>query len=538
MPLLFLSVFIIATCGLGYELIAGTVASYLLGDSVTQFSTAIGLYLFALGIGAYLSRFFDREDELTTHFIDIELAVALLGGFAAAILMLTFAHAAWFRPVLYSVIVATGTLVGLEVPLLLRILKNRMEFKELVARVLTVDYVGSLAASLLFPLLLVPRLGLVRTSLLFGLLNAAVGLWSTFLLRESLRRVVALRLRCFVVLGALLAGFAFADHITSLAEDGLYADDVILSKSSPYQRIVITRGKSSFQLFLNGNLQFSSADEYRYHEALVHPAMVQAQRQQGRAPRQILILGGGDGLAARELLRYGSVDEITMIDLDPVMTDLARKFPLLKEQNAGSLSSGKVHVHNADAMQWLEEHVRRRDPRRWDVVIIDFPDPSSFAVGKLYTTHFYRLLRSALAPGGTAVVQSTSPLFARRSFWCIVRTLEEGGFFAYPYHAFVPSFGEWGYVLAVPRPNAPGSRQLETPALDFPSAVLPTGLRYVDDNMLRALFVLSPDMRRPGLASADISEGSEGSDTSDLQPNRLNNQILVSYYEREWKRWN
>ena len=259
-PLLFLSVFIIATCGLGYELIAGTVASYLLGDSVTQFSTAIGLYLFALGIGAYLSRFFDREDELTARFIDIELAVALLGGFAAAILMLTFAHAAWFRPVLYSVIVATGTLVGLEVPLLLRILQNRMEFKELVARVLTVDYVGSLAASLLFPLLLVPRLGLVRTSLLFGLLNAAVGLWSTFLLRQSLRRVVALRLRCIVVLAALLAGFALLTTSPPLAEDGLYADDVILSRNSPYQRIVITRGKASFQLFLNGNLQFSSAD--------------------------------------------------------------------------------------------------------------------------------------------------------------------------------------------------------------------------------------------------------------------------------------
>jgi spermidine synthase len=527
-PLLFLSVFIIATCGLGYELIAGTVASYLLGDSVTQFSTAIGLYLFALGIGAYLSRFFDREEDLTARFIDIELAVALLGGFAASILMLTFAHAAWFRPVLYSVIVATGTLVGLEVPLLLRILRHRMEFKELVARVLTVDYVGSLAASLMFPLLLVPRLGLVRTSLLFGLLNAAVGLWSTFLLRQSLRRVVALRLRCIVVLLALLAGFAFADHITSLAEDGLYADDVILSRNSPYQRIVITRGKASFQLFLNGNLQFSSADEYRYHEALVHPAMAQASRSLGHVPRRALILGGGDGLAARELLRYEGIEEITMVDLDPVMTDLASKFPLLKEQNGGALSSPKLHLHNADAMQWLEEHARARDPRRWDVAIVDFPDPSSFAVGKLYTTHFYRLLRAALAPRAVAVVQSTSPLFARRSFWCIVRTLEAGGFRAHPYHAFVPSFGEWGYVLALPRPTGVSTEEAE-PRLDPLPTVLPPGLRYVDASMLTALFVLSPDMQRP-----QSEPGEEG----ELLPNRLNNQILVSYYEREWKRWN
>ncbi len=527
-PLLFLSVFIIATCGLGYELIAGTVASYLLGDSVTQFSTAIGLYMFALGIGAYLSRFFDREEELTTRFIDIELAVALLGGFAAAILMLTFAHAAWFRPVLYSIIVATGTLVGLEVPLLLRILKNRMEFKELVARVLTVDYIGSLAASLLFPLLLVPRLGLVRTSLLFGLLNAAVGLWSTFLLRQSLRRVVALRLRCVVVLLALLAGFAFADHITSLAEDGLYADDVILSRNSPYQRIVITRGKASFQLFLNGNLQFSSADEYRYHEALVHPVMAQASRSLGHVPRRALILGGGDGLAARELLRYEAIDEITMVDLDPVMTDLASKFPLLKEQNGGSLTSPKLHLHNADAMQWLEAHARSRDPRRWDVAIVDFPDPSSFAVGKLYTTHFYHLLRAALMPAGAAVVQSTSPLFARRSFWCIVRTLEAGGFAAHPYHAFVPSFGEWGYVLALPQPTGISTGEAK-PVFDPLPTVLPPGLRYVDAAVLPALFVLSPDMQRP------LSEPGE---EQELLPNRLNNQILVAYYEREWKRWN
>ena len=525
-PLLFLSVFIIATCGLGYELIAGTVASYLLGDSVTQFSTVIGLYLFALGIGAYLSRFLDREDALPRHFIDIELAVALLGGYAAAILMLTFGHAgtagsgSWFRLVLYVTILAIGTLVGLEVPLLLRILKSRMEFKELVARVLTVDYVGSLAASLLFPLLLVPRLGLVRTSLFFGLFNAAVALWSTHLLRDSLKHRLGLVIRCVIVLLLLAAGFILGDHITSLTEEGMYADDVILSRSSPYQRIVLTRGRASFQLFLNGNLQFSSADEYRYHEALVHPAVTAAGRALGRPPQRVLVLGGGDGLAARELLRYPSIQEIVLVDLDRTMTDLATKFPLLVEQNAGSFRSPRVRVINDDAMHWLDERIRKLPSGQaaplFDAAIVDFPDPSSFSVGKLYTTHFYRLLRTALDPKAAIAVQSTSPLFARRSYWCIVRTLEASGFVALPYHAFVPSFGEWGFVLAGPRSPDGGGVPNPDPA------ALPAGLRYLDAQTLASLFVIGPDM---------ASE-------PDVQPNRLNNQSLVTYYEHEWKRWN
>ena len=536
--LLFVSVFVIATCGLGYELIAGTVASYLLGDSITQFSTAIGLYLFALGIGAYLSRFIDRH--LCARFIDVELAVALLGGSAAAILMVAFAHATWFRPILYLTIIAVGTLVGLEVPLLLRILRERMEFKELVSQVLSVDYVGSLAASLLFPLVLVPRLGLMRTSLLFGLANAAVALWSTFLLREWLTEVTGLRVRCVVVLALLTTGLIFGERLTALGEEALYSDEVLLTRSSPYQRIVLTRGRGSFQLFLNGNLQFSSADEYRYHEALVHPGVQLVKQSQGRGPRRALVLGGGDGLAVRELLRYPDLEEVVLVDLDKAVTDLAQKLPMLLEQNLGALRSPKVRVINDDAMRWLDE----KSSERFDLIIADFPDPSSFAVGKLYTTRMYKLVRRALSPTGALVVQSTSPLFARRSYWCIVRTLEATGFSVWPYHAFIPSFGEWGFALAQPRALAttaqaasqaaaqvrPGHEE-DVPPAPAPVAVaavappmaeaLPPGLRYLDNPSLRSLFVLSPDM---GPLAAAV--------------NRLNNQVLVSYYEREWRRWN
>ena len=342
-PLLFLSVLVIATCGLGYELIAGTVASYLLGDSMTQFSIAIGVYLSALGIGAYLSRFIERE--LAARFIDIELAVALLGGASAGILMLAFAHETWFRPVLYGSILGTGTLVGLEIPLLLRILNTRMEFKELVARVLTVDYVGSLAASLLFPLLLVPHLGLMRTSLLFGLLNAVVALWSTFLLRAELRQTTGLRVRCALVIALLLTGLVLGERLTALGEDALYADEIVLARSSPYQRIVVTRGRGSFQLFLNGGLQFSSADEYRYHEALVHPPMMAAWRSLGSAPTRALVLGGGDGLAVRELLRYPELQEVVLVDLDLHKPKQANAFNLMNDTGVTSYLVGKAKLN-------------------------------------------------------------------------------------------------------------------------------------------------------------------------------------------------
>ncbi|MDQ6653465.1 MAG: polyamine aminopropyltransferase, partial [Acidobacteriota bacterium] len=292
-PILFLHVLIIATCGLIYELIAGTLASYVLGDSVTQFSLIIGIYLFALGVGAWLSRYINTN--LARYFIEVELGVAILGGVSAPLLFLSFANLSYFHLVLYFVVLAIGVLVGLELPLLMRIIKENLDFKELVSRVLAVDYVGALVAAILFPVFLVPRLGLVRTSLVFGILNAVVGLWGTWVLRPLIKgNLPGLRGRAAIVIALLFVGVIKADRLTSMAEDGLFADEIIYARSSPYQRLVITRGRAGFQLFLNGNLQFSSTDEYRYHEALVHPALMLA----GSA-RHVLVLGGGDGLALR-----------------------------------------------------------------------------------------------------------------------------------------------------------------------------------------------------------------------------------------------
>jgi spermidine synthase len=494
-PILFLNVLVIAACGLVYELLAGTVASYVLGDSVTQFSLIIGIYLSALGVGAWLSRFLDKD--LAARFVDVELAVALIGGLSAPLLFLGFSRLEWFRLFLYLVVFTIGVLVGLELPILMRILKEHLAFKDLVARVLSFDYIGSLAAAVLFPMFLMPRLGLVRTSIVFGLLNAAVGLYGTWLLRPILRGVMVLRIRAVVVTLILLVAFVRADVLTTLAEDELYADDIVYSASSPYQRILVTNNAAGFQLFLNGNLQFSSADEYRYHEALVHPAL-----STHAAPKRVLVLGGGDGLALREVLKYPSVTHVTLVDLDPKMTALAEAFPPLGKLNHHSLRDPRVHVVNEDAMIWIE-----RERGRFDAAIIDFPDPGSFAVGKLYTTRFYRMLRARLTQDAVVAVQCTSPLNAPRAYWCIIRTMEAAGLHVRPYQATVPSFGVWGFALARQR------------AFDAPLHVKAPA-RFLDDPTLAAMFLFPRDM-------APVP----------VEINRLDNQILVRYYEEEWRKW-
>src|SRR3954471_15595618 len=216
MPIaLFLSVLLIAACGLIYELVASALASNLLGDSVLQFSTVIGTYLFAMGIGSWMSRYLGRG--LVARFISIELLVGLVGGFSSTILFLAFAYTSAFRLALYAIVVLIGILVGLEIPLLMRILRDRFSFKDVVANVLTFDYLGALAASLAFPILLVPHLGLVRSALLFGLLNAGIALWSTFVFAEMLPRRGALRASSAVVVLLLFAGMVGAKRITDTA---------------------------------------------------------------------------------------------------------------------------------------------------------------------------------------------------------------------------------------------------------------------------------------------------------------------------------
>lgn len=486
------SAFVVATCGLVYELLASTLASYLLGDSVTQFSTVIGAYLFAMGIGSWCSRYVDREP--LRMFVRIELLIALIGGCSAAALFILFPVIDHFRVVLYALVLAIGFFVGLEIPLLMRILRG-FEFREIVSSVLTFDYVGALAASLLFPLVLMPHLGMIRTGFLFGILNAAVALALLFVMPRGaalkLEKVAAI-----LVLLMLAAGFVASERLQRWAETASYQEPIIYAESSPYQRIVLTRHADDLRLYINGNLQFSSRDEYRYHESLVHPALGRVA-----APRDILIFGGGDGLAAREVFRHSGIRSVTLVDLDPAMTRLFARTPMLATLNRGALSDRRLKVINADAFLWA-----RRARGRYDAIIVDFPDPVDYSVGKLYTDAFYREIGRLLAPGGVAVVQSTSPLVAPQAYWTVASTLEAAGLGTRAYHVYVPSFGEWGFILAAHGP---------VPV----AATVPSG-RFLTPEIEPRLFDFPPDMaRRPAPV------------------NRLDNQILVREFADAWARY-
>jgi spermidine synthase len=493
----YLTVLVVSSAGLVFELLAGTVAAYLFGDSVTQFASVTGVFLTCLGVGAWLTRHITLRPA--DRFLDCQTAAALTGGLTAPLLFLAFARTSFVHPLLYALVGLTGILTGAEIPLILRVLRRRGSFRDITTRVLTVDYAGALLGSLAFGLLLLPHLGMVRAGLAAGIAGAGSALWGTWALGSSVASPERLRTRAGVTVVVLAIATIASDRLTALADDAVFAEPVVFAEQSLYQRIVVTRGHGGTNLFLDNNLQFASIDEYRYHEALVHPAFAAAPRH-----ARVLILGGGDGLAAREILRYPDVTTVTLVDLDPGMTGLARKLPWLHDLNHGSLDDARVQIINEDAMVWLAE---RAPAEPFDVAVVDFPDPNNFGLGKLYTARFYKLLKERVAPDGVVVVQSTSPLVARRSFWCIEQTLAAAGFFTRPYHAIVPSFGEWGYVLA--SRGAVGT-----------FAHLPPGLRYLTDETLPHLFVFSPDM-----AAVPV------------EVNHLNNQILVHYYEEEWRRY-
>jgi spermidine synthase len=497
---LLVSVLIIAICALTYELIVATLSSYLLGDSVTQFSFTIGIFLFSMGVGALLSRRI-RDGELR-WFIIVELLTGLFGGFSAAILYAVFTEFdAYYLLVMVLTTLAIGTCVGLEIPLLTRIVANRAELNEALADVLSLDYLGSLIGSLLFPIVLLPVLGVTQTAFLMGLLNIAVAGLNLNLFQGRLsarwRRRLWWAFSSLTI--AMIVGAVFSTDLVRLFEQGLYEDKIIYTHQSPLQRIVVTSSGVDFRLYLNGDIQFSSRDEYRYHEMLVHPVMSAARNHE-----TVVVLGGGDGFVARELLKYDDVEHIIVVDLDPAMTDLARTYAPLRRFNEDAMNDPRVQVINMDAYKFIEE-----SNDLYPVVIIDLPDPNNESLSKLYSETFYRLLRKRLTPDGAFVTQATSPYFVRKAFWTIAHTIEAAEFHILPLRTYVPSFGEWGFVIGTPN---------QAPQVNVPAGLT---LRYLTPDVLSAAQAFDPDISE---VETDI--------------NTLNNPILSRYYEEGWRQWN
>ena len=453
----------------------------------------------AMGIGSFLSKYIKRN--LFDYLVSIELLVGIVGGCSALILFSANSFLNTYSIVMYYQIIFIGILVGLEIPLLTRIMEeHRSDLSITLSSIFSFDYIGGLFGSILFPLLLLPHLGYFTTSFLVGSLNIFAAIIIIYNYKNHLNYYNKFKVLAIISLIFMIIGSIFSESLSKTIEDKMYRDKIIFSKQTQYQRIVMTKFKDDVRLFLDGNIQFSSIDEYRYHEALVHIPMSTSKNIEN-----VLILGGGDGLAAREVLKYESVNKITLVDLDKEMTDLSKSNKIISQLNENSLSNKKLEVINKDAFSYLENNTQT-----YDVIIVDLPDPNNETLNKLYTNLFYRLCYKSLSKDGAMVVQSTSPYAAKEAFWSINKTIKLEGFNVHPYHTQVPSFGEWGFNLAT------------KDQLDINNLKLQVSTKFLSDEILPSLFVFSKD---------------ELVDLDKIKENTLSHPKLLDYYQKAVEKW-
>jgi len=496
------AVFLCAACGLVYELALITLGQYLVGGTIYQTSLVLGVFVCAMGLGSFASK--PLLPRAAAGFAFVELALALAGGLSVLALYAAYSWLDLYTPALVATSVVVGGLIGAEIPLLMALLQRirAQDAGEATADLFAVDYVGALAGGLAFPFLLLPVFGQVRGAVVVALVNLLAAVVIVVLLRHALSRRARRAVTAGVLAVAVALGFAglAAGSFLVSARQALYDDPVVVATRSAYQEIVLTSSRETedVRLFLDGDLQFASSDEHRYHEALVHPALLPGARS-------VLILGGGDGLAAREVLKHTGVQRVVEVELDPEVVRLARTDPRMVRANRGALDDPRVEVVVADAMTWL-----RTANETFDAVVVDMPDPDQPATAKLYSQEFYGLAARALAPGGRLVVQAGSPYFAPEAFWCVDATVASVGLRTTTYHVDVPSFGDWGFVLAS-RGAAP------VPSVD---PAVADRLRFLDGDVLAAATVFPRD---------------RGRDRYDVEVSTLDRPRILQYEARGWR---
>ena len=494
--LLMLTTLIISGCSMCYELIISAVSSYLLGNSTLQYSITIGLYMASLGIGSYISKFFTKN--LFNVFVTIELGIGVIGGISSLILFLANIYVSNYAVVMYIEIIIIGTFAGAEIPIMTRIIEqDENNLKVTLSSIFSFDYIGGLLGSIAFPLILLPKLGYFATSFLCGLMNIVAAMLIMFRFGDRVKKITIYRTLGAVLAGLMCVGMIFADNISESIEGGLYRDKVIMIEQTQYQKIVMTKHKDDVRLYIDGNCQFSTSDEYRYHEALVHVPMNELEER-----KSVLILGGGDGLAVREVLKYDEIEKIDLVDLDSEMIRICSTNKDIREINKDSLVSEKLTIYNMDAYEYLEN-----SKEKYDLIIVDLPDPNSESLNKLYSNIFYRMCKGSLTEKGVMVVQSTSPYYAKDAFWCINKTIQSEGFNVKAYHLEVPAFGDWGFNMA--------SRGELTEEISFDVET-----KYLTEDNVIALFKFGKD---------EVSEN--------VAINQLTKPVLMDYYNKAEAAW-
>jgi len=536
---IYLMTFIMGGCGIAYEYTFSKLSSDLMGNSVQQWAITIGLMMFFMGIGSDLQKHL-KDEGLFDKFILFEVLLGLIGGFGPMALLVVFGEARdHYTLVQYSLIVATGFLIGLEIPILARINERfTPELRVNIGGILRMDYIGAFLGALLWVFILHRFFGLTQMGFALGAFNMITAMLSLFYFFKLARHKAALTALTLFGAVTMIAGLALAPEWTSRAEQRLYLDKIIYSETTKYQHIVLTQSSAGdIYCYINGNTQFASVDEHIYHEMLVHPAMALAERR-----RNVLVLGGGDGLAVREILKYPDVEAITLVDLDPAMTDLARENPYLRALNQDSLRHAKTRVLENNALVDSGETAEVAVPNEtllfagedvpvaevaivnldaavfvdqisgvYDVIVIDFPDPSNLELSKLYSRGFYEKLREKLSRRGVIVQQATSPTFTKEAFLCVGRTMAAAGFAAVPMREYVPSFGEWGWQIAM-RQEVVDADQLRDRLKNIRLAEVP--MRHVTDEVVAASLVF----------------GKGALETKETEINTILNHIIYFYY--------
>ena len=432
-----LSLFATGFAGIVAEFVLATLASYLIGNPVFQWTMVMSMMLFAMGVGSRVSK--HLNNYLLDAFIAIEFLLSVLCASSTAITYSISPFTLHTSLIIYLIAIAIGLLIGMEIPLVTRINESYESLRFNISSVMENDYYGALAGGLVFAFFALPMLGLTYTPIALGMINffiASILFWKFHHLihyRSFLKRFFT------IILIFLLAMLYFVKPIILYGEQSRYRDKIIYSKQTKYQNIVITQWKNFYWLFINGHEQFSSYDEERYHEPLVHPTMFLAP-----SPQSVLILGGGDGLAAREVLKHKGVKHITIVDIDPAMTNIAKTHPVFRKLNRDSMKNAKVNIVNQDAYRFLQTSVDL-----YDVIIVDLPDPNSIQLARLYSRGFYFLCKRHLSKNGVIVTQSASPLYTRKAFLGIIKTMESAGFTVLPYHNQIPTMGEWSWCMGV-----------------------------------------------------------------------------------------
>ena len=428
--------------GIVAEYVLSTLASYFIGNAILQFTLIVSIMLFAMGLGSRLSKSFNKN--IIFWFVIIELTLSILVSFSAIASYIAFGitNNSWI--VIYLLSIAIGLLIGLEIPFATRINNDYEELRLNISNILEKDYFGSLVGGLFFAFVGLPYLGLTYTPFVLGFINLIISFWLFFVLKDviSKRLQKGLFIAYIIVFLTILFGCIFAKPLVLFGEQSKYKDKIVFSEQTKYQKIVITKWKEWNSLYINGNQQLSSFDEFLYHEPMVHSALGLTKQKQN-----ILVLGGGDGCIVRELLKYPTIKNIDLVDLDAKMLELGKNNSIFTRLNNNALNNSIVNTFTADAFTYLETSTKK-----YDVILVDLPDPNNVDLNKLYTKEFYKLCYFNLTQNGTFITQSGSPYYATKAFYCVDKTLKAAGFETLPLHNQVLTLGEWSWVIGKKEP--------------------------------------------------------------------------------------